>query len=55
MIKQKHYGTIEIDNREKDIVQIWCNQSQTGNVVQLERKNVKQLIKLLEKSINPCQ
>lgn len=52
MIKQKNYGTIEIDTREKDIIQIWCNQRVSCNVVQVERKNIKRLIKALQKTVN---
>lgn len=51
MIKQKKYGTIEIDNREKDIVQIWCFQRCSSNVVQVERKNIKKLISKLQKTL----
>lgn len=51
MIKQKNYGTIEIDNREKDIIEIWCNQRVSCNVVQVERKNINRLIKQLQKTL----
>ena len=39
-INQKHYGTIEVDNSEKDIVQIW----QWADVVKVERENIPALI-----------
>jgi hypothetical protein len=46
-IKQKHYGTIEIDNKEKDIVMIWCRQGNSNEVIQVERKNIPALIVFL--------
>lgn len=52
-IKQSNYGLIEIDNQEKDIVQIWMtetdpkNGSIESNLVQIERDNVKKLITAL--------
>lgn len=47
MIKQEHYPNIEIDNREKDIVQLW----QKSDVIQIERENIKALIELLNKEV----
>ena len=46
-IKQKGYGNIEIDNTEKDIIQIWYFEQQESNVVQLRRENLKQLVTAL--------
>lgn len=43
MILQEHYGNIEIDNTEKDIVQIWNK----NDVIQIERENLSKLILLL--------
>ena len=42
-INQKHYPKIEVDTREKDIVQLWQN----GDVIQIERENIKTIIDLL--------
>lgn len=43
-LKQKSYGKLEIDNTEKDIVQIWCDEGKDPQVVQVERENIKWLI-----------
>lgn len=51
-IKQKKYGTIEIDTREKDIVQLFCKQRCSCDVVQIERGKIIQLITLLKKHID---
>lgn len=57
IIKQNHYGLIDIDNTEKDIVQIWMtevnprNLRTESNVIQLERNNISTLIGLLSKCI----
>ncbi len=47
-IKQKKYATIEIDNSEKDIVQLWMNGKTDINVVQIERENVLLIIETLK-------
>jgi len=47
-INQEDYGNIEIDTREKDIVQIWGYQLYSTNVVQIERKNLLKVIKVLQ-------
>lgn len=54
-IKQKHYHQIEVDLREKDIVQIWGKGNQVWNtddceVIQLERQNIPALITILQKA-----
>jgi hypothetical protein len=48
-IKQKHYADLEIDGREKDIVQIWMNEKTDAQVVQVERHNLRALIDVLER------
>jgi hypothetical protein len=45
MIPQTHYPNIEFDLAEKDIIQIW----QRGEVIQIERENIPELIKILQK------
>lgn len=47
-IKQKHYADLEVDGREKDIVQIWMNEKTDAQVVQVERHNLRALIDILE-------
>lgn len=54
-IKQKHYHQIEVDLREKDIVQIWGIGKKVwgtadSEVIQLERSNIPALIKVLQKA-----
>lgn len=51
-INQTGYGNIEIDNTEKDIVQIWYNEKEESNLVQVRRENLKLLISILEKYEN---
>ena len=51
-IHQKHYPTIEIDNREPDIIQIWMNGKEDSNVVQVERINVIDLIIKLREALD---
>lgn len=46
-IKQKGYGNIEIDNTEKDILQVWYFEKNESNVVQVRRENIPLLIHLL--------
>ena len=48
-VLQKFYGTLEIDTREKDIIQIWQKGKEEINVIQIERENISALIYLLEK------
>jgi len=42
-IKQQHYGTLQVDTSEKDIVQIW----NAGELVQIEREHLERVIELL--------
>lgn len=46
-IVQEHYGTIEFDTREKDIVMIW----QKTDVIQIERGNIQEVINVLNKQL----
>lgn len=46
-LKQSGYGNIEVDNTEKDIIQIWYFEQDESNVVQVRRENLKQLITAL--------
>lgn len=39
-LTQQHYPTIEIDNREPDIIQIWQNGKEDSNVIQIEREKL---------------
>lgn len=47
IIKQKHYAQLEIDNSEKDIVQIINNEADP-QIVSIERDKIDELIKALE-------
>ena len=52
MINQKHYGQLEVDITEKDIVSIWMNEkSGECNVIQIERENIKWLIEILQNQL----
>jgi predicted type IV restriction endonuclease len=54
ILKQKLYGRIEIDNKEKDTVAIWNMGSSEGkdnneiNVNHIDRKNIKKIITMLQ-------
>lgn len=48
-IEQTHYGKIEVVDTEPDIVQIWNFQKHENNVVMIERENLPELIKQLQK------
>ena len=50
-INQKHYGQLEVENREPDIVQIWMKEPNDYQVIFIERENVRALINELEKTI----
>jgi len=52
MVKQVHYPAIEIDNNEKDIVQIWQNGKEDSNVIQVERGKMDELISKLVEAKN---
>lgn len=47
-ITQKHYGTIEIDATEKDIVQIWMKQKDDPQVIQIEKDLIPLFIEALK-------
>jgi len=50
-IKQKHYGTIDVDSYEQDIVKIWqYGKKGDINVVQVEKENIDKLIEILQKA-----
>jgi len=51
-IQQQHYPTIEIDNSEPDVIQLWMNTPNDSNVIQIERINVIDLIIQLRKSLD---
>ena len=51
-IKQLKYGRLEIDNRENDIVIIAMVEKTETNLIQIERSNIKKLIKILKNSDN---
>lgn len=48
-IEQTYYGKIEVVDTEPDIVQICNFQMHENNVVQIERENLPELIKQLQK------
>jgi hypothetical protein len=43
-MNQKNYPKIEIDNSEKDIIQIWQKGKTDVNVIQIERDKLIQFI-----------
>jgi hypothetical protein len=51
IINQEKYGKIEIDNREKDIVIIAMVEKTETNLIQIERNNIKKLIRILKKEL----
>ncbi len=50
-IIQKYYGTIDVENQEPDVVEIWMHQKNDPQVVQIERENVPELIKMLQSTL----
>lgn len=44
IIKQKWYPDLEIDNSEKDIIQLWQDGKEEANVIQVTRENLHILI-----------
>ena len=44
IIKQKSYGYLEIDNRETDHVQMWCNEGKDPQVIHIERDNLNKFV-----------
>lgn len=51
-IKQKYYGKIEFDVREKDVIQIWHPDLLDPQVIQVERENLKKFIEILTEELN---
>jgi len=51
LITQKYYSNLEIDVTEKDIIQIWMKEKNDSQVVMIERKNLKQLTKIITKQV----
>jgi hypothetical protein len=51
-IKQKHYGQLEVDPSETDVVQIWLYQNHSINVVQIEREYLQDVINKLQEEVN---
>lgn len=47
-IKQKHYGNLEIDTSEKDVIQIFMETNLIDEAVQIERENLPRLIEILQ-------
>lgn len=47
-ITQKEYGKIEIDNSEKDCIQIWMEEKEDNQLILVERDNVQNLIDALK-------
>ena len=51
-LTQQHYPTIEIDNREPDIIQIWQNGKEDSNVIQIEREKYFEFMEGMIKSFD---
>lgn len=51
ILEQKFYHSIEVDQSEKDIVQLWAKSSDLHELIQIERQNINKLINLLDPSI----
>ncbi len=51
-ITQRHYPTIEIDNQEKDIIQIWMNSNNDSNVIQIERDKYFEFMEAMIKAFD---
>lgn len=47
-VSQKYYPTLEFDNREDDIIQIWQHGKEESNVIQIERERISELINALK-------
>jgi hypothetical protein len=50
-INQKHYHSLDIDDRGNDIIQIWGIGKISTDVIQVERENIPRLISILEKFV----
>ena len=48
-IPQMFYGRLEIDTREKDIVIVAMVEKTETNLIQIERRNISKLIKVLKR------
>lgn len=44
LTKQDGFGTISIDNTEKDHINIWFDEKKDSNVVMVKRENIPMLI-----------
>lgn len=47
-VSQTHYGLLEIDDKEKDIVQVFNHQERGMEVIQIERDKLQEFINQLE-------
>ena len=51
MVRQKKYGTLEIDTREKDMIIIFMHEEIHGSVytevIHIERENIDLIVKIL--------
>ena len=51
-INQKHYGKITLDNSEKDVIEIHCQEKQESQIIHIEKGNAKlfaeSILKLLK-------
>ena len=52
VINQTNYGTLEVNNNEPDIVEIWMFEHRESNVIQVERENLPKLIELLNQCLD---
>jgi hypothetical protein len=43
---------VEVNNEEKDIVQLWQHGKDDVNVVMVERERIQELIEVLQKELN---
>ena len=50
-IEQKHYGNLEIDTSEKDVVQIWMHEKTESNVIHIENENIEWMIEILKSEL----
>ncbi|WP_317899448.1 hypothetical protein [Aurantibacillus circumpalustris] len=48
IIKQKGYHDIEIEDREKDVVEVWGLSETDMQVLHIERENIERLITALK-------
>jgi predicted aspartyl protease len=50
--KQRAYGILSIDNHEKDVVSLWCDEGEDPQVVMIERENLQIIIDKLTSCLN---